>query len=95
MCVCVYTRGFPGGSAVKNLLSVQERKVHSLGQEDPLEKEIQPTPAFLPGKSHGQRSFACYRPCGCKELDTTQKLNNNIYIYHICFIHSSVKFFHY
>ena len=23
------------------------------GQEDPLEKEMQPTPAFLLGKSHG------------------------------------------
>ena len=28
--------GFPGGSAVKNLLAVQEMRVRSLGQEDPL-----------------------------------------------------------
>ena len=32
---------------------------------------------FLPRKSHGQRSLAGYSPCGCKELDTTQQLNNN------------------
>ena len=35
---------------------MQETWVRPLGQEDPLEKEMKPTPAFLPGKSHGQRS---------------------------------------
>ena len=43
---------------------MQETQVWSLDQEDPLEKEMQPTPAFLPGKSHGQRTlmvaFICY-----------------------------------
>ena len=28
------------------------------GWEDPLEKEMDPTPVFLLGKSHGQRSLA-------------------------------------
>ena len=32
--------GFPDGPVVKNLLAVQETKVRSLGQEDPLEKEM-------------------------------------------------------
>ena len=32
--------GFSGGSAVKNLLTMQETWVRSLGWEDPLEKEI-------------------------------------------------------
>jgi len=31
---------FPGGSVVKNLPTMQEMWVRSLGQEDPLEKEI-------------------------------------------------------
>ena len=31
----------------------------------------QPTPVFLPGKSHGQRSLAGYSPLGHKESDTT------------------------
>ena len=31
---------FPGGSAVKNPPAVQETWVQSLGQEDPLEKEM-------------------------------------------------------
>ena len=32
----------------------------------------QPTPAFLPGESNGQRSRAGYSPWGHKELDTTE-----------------------
>ena len=31
-------RGFPGGSAVKNLPAMQQNWVRSLGQEDPLEE---------------------------------------------------------
>ena len=34
-------QGFPGGSQmVKNLLAIQETWVQSLGQKDPLEKEV-------------------------------------------------------
>ena len=33
-----------------------------LGWEDPLEKEMQPTPAFLPGESHGRSSLVGYSP---------------------------------
>jgi len=54
--------GFPGGSAVKNLPAMQETQVQFLGQEDPLEKEWHPTPVFLPGESHGQRTLAGYSP---------------------------------
>ena len=32
--------GFPAGSVVKNLPAMQETWVRSLGQEDPLEKEM-------------------------------------------------------
>ena len=38
----------------------------------------QPTPVFLPGKSHGQRRLVDYRLWGCKELDTTEQLNQQI-----------------
>ena len=37
-------------------------------------KKWQPTAAFLPGKSHGQRSLTGYSPWGCKELDTTESV---------------------
>ena len=46
-------------------------KVQFLGWEDPLEKEMAPTPVFLPGKSDGQRSLAGYSPWGPKESDRT------------------------
>ena len=53
---------------VKNPHSMQEILVQSLVGEDPLEKEMQPTPVFLPGKSHGQRSLARYSPRGCRRV---------------------------
>ena len=37
---------------------MQETQVQSLGWVDPLERKWQPTPVFLPGESHGQRSLA-------------------------------------
>ena len=46
----------------KNLPVMWEIWVQSLGQEDPLEKGMLPTPVFMPGESHGQGSLAGYRP---------------------------------
>ena len=59
---------------IKSLPAMQETWVRSLGQEDPLEKEMAPTPIFLPGKSHERRSMAGYSPWGRKEWDTTELL---------------------
>ena len=53
---------------------MQETWVQSLGWEDPLEKEMAPTPVFLPGESHGQRNLVGYSPWGRKESDTTERL---------------------
>ena len=50
---------FPDGLGVENPPATQEMWVRSLGQEDPLEKEMV-FPVFLPGKSRGQRSLAGY-----------------------------------
>ena len=36
--LCILYKGFPGGSAIKNLPPVQETRVQSLGGEDPLEE---------------------------------------------------------
>ena len=47
-------------------------KVESQGQEDPLEEGMQPTPVFLLGNSHGQRSLADYSPRSHKESDRTE-----------------------
>ena len=57
---------------IKNLPAMQEMLVLSLSQEDPLEEAWQPTPVFLPGKFHGQRSLAGYSPWSCKELNMTE-----------------------
>ena len=37
-------------------------------------RDWQPTPVFLPGESHGQRSLVGYTPWGRKESDTTEQL---------------------
>jgi len=38
----------------------------------PWRRAWQPTPIFLPGESHGQRSLVGYSPLGCKESDMTE-----------------------
>ena len=72
----IQNEGFPGGS---------DGKVSACNAGDPgsipglgrcLEKEMQPTPVLLPVKYYGQRSLMVY-----KELDTTQRLNNNTKCY--------------
>ena len=50
--------GFLVGFSVNNPPTMREKQVRSLGQEDTLEKEKQPTPVFLPEKYHGQRGLA-------------------------------------
>ena len=60
---------------LKCLPAMRETWVWSLGQEDPLERKWQPTPVFLPGESHGQRSLVGYSPRGPKESDMTERLN--------------------
>ena len=39
----------------------------------PWRRERQPTPVFLPGKFHGQRSLAGYSSC-CQESDTNEHI---------------------
>ena len=36
---------------------------------------MQPTPVFLPGKSHGRRSLVGFSPWGREESDTTERLH--------------------
>ena len=39
-------------------------------------RKWQPTPVFLPGKSHGRWNLVGYCPWGRKESDTTEQLHN-------------------
>ena len=60
---------------VKNPRAMQETQetgVWSLGWEDSLKKEMQPTPIFLPEKSNELRSLAGYSSKRRKESNTTK-----------------------
>ena len=57
---------------VKDLLAVQETGFNPWVGNIPWRRKWQPTPVFLPGESHGQRSLAGYSPWGCKESDMTE-----------------------
>ena len=66
--------GFPGGSDVKNLPAIQETQVQSLGQEDPLEKEMVTHSNILVWiipRAEELGRLQCH-----KELDTTEKLTH-------------------
>ena len=69
--------GFPRWFSGKESSCNEETQVQSLDQEDPLEKEMATHCSVLAGKSHGQKSLAGYSPWGRKELDTTERPNNN------------------
>ena len=45
----------------------------------PWRREWQPTPVFLPGEFHGQRSLAGYSPWGHKESHTTEQLTLSLF----------------
>ena len=55
----------------KKLPAIQDTWVQSLGQEDPLEKEMATHSSIPAEKFHGQRSLASYSPWSHKELDMT------------------------
>ena len=65
---------FPGSSDGKESATVQEIWVRALVGKILWRRKWQPTPVFLPGESHGQRSLVGYSPGGHKELDTTEQL---------------------
>ena len=68
--------GFPGGSSGKEP-TCQCRRHRRLGFDlwvgkIPWRKAWQPTPIFLLGESHGQKSLADYSPQGRRESDMTE-----------------------
>ena len=67
---------FPGGASGKE--SACRCRRHKIPKFDlwvgkiPWRREWQPTPVFLPGKFHGQRSLAVYSSWGRKKLYMTK-----------------------
>ena len=55
--------GFPAGSGVKKH---RRPRFHPWVRKIPWRRKWQPTPVFLPGKFHAQRSLAGYSPWGRK-----------------------------
>ena len=72
----MYTGGFPGGASGKEpACQYRRHKRHGFDpwvRKMPWKTASKPTPVFLPGESHGQRSLEGYSPQGRKELDTTE-----------------------
>ena len=71
-----YTEGFPGATSGKESTcqcrNTRDNWFDPWVGKIPRRRAQQPTPVFLPGESHGQRSLAGYSPVGCQELDMTE-----------------------
>ena len=50
----------------------------------PWRRAQQPTPEFLPGECHGQRSLDGYSPWGRKESDMTKQLTHTHTLTFLC-----------
>ena len=65
--------GFPGGTSGKEPTYQSRRpRFNPWVGKIPWRRAWQPTPVFLPGESHGQRSLVGYSPWGGKESDMTK-----------------------
>ena len=71
-----------GGSGVKNLPSMQETWVWSLGWEDPLEKEIATHSSTIDWKIPWTAEPGRLQSTGPRELDMTLQLNHHHYQQH-------------
>ena len=74
---------------------MQETRVQSQGQEDPLEKGMATHSSILPGEFQGQRGQAGYGPRGCKETDMTKYTFVYLFTYvlkYIFFLIMAVEF---
>ena len=54
----------------------RRRRFHPWVRKIPWKSDWLPTPGFLPGESHGQRSLTVYGPWGHKESDRTERLTH-------------------
>ena len=71
----IFAMDFPGGLVVESNWQCRRRRQLGFSPQVgkiPWRRKWHPTPVFLPGESHGQRSLAGYRPWGHKESDTAE-----------------------
>ena len=67
-----FPRGTSGKEPACQFRRQKRRGFNPLVGKIPWRRKWQPTPVFLPGKFHGQRSQVGYSPWSLKELDTTE-----------------------
>ena len=66
---CVFLSGLPWWlSGKESACQCRRHEFNPWVGKIPWRKNWQPTPVFLPGKSHGQRSLVGYSPWGCKRV---------------------------
>ena len=65
---------FLAAQMVKNLPAMRRPRFDPWVGKILWKREWQPTPVFLPGEFHGQRSLVGYSPWSHKEWDTTEQL---------------------
>ena len=69
----------PGGSDGKRIcLQCKRPRFDPCIGKNPWRREWLPTPVFLPGESHRQKSLTGHSPWGCKESDTTSSSHNSL-----------------
>ena len=74
LCKCTLLLGLPWGLRWERICLQRGRPRFSIWvRKIPWRSEWLPTPIYLPGESHGQRSLAGYNPWSCKEVDTTEQ----------------------
>jgi len=66
---------------------MRETRVNPWVGKIPWRRKWQPTPVFLPGKSHEQRSLVGYIPWGRRESNTTEQLHF-LSFFHIYWVHT-------
>ena len=89
------SKGFPGDSVGGREPACQCRR-HGFKpwvREIFWRKKWQPTPLFLPGESHGQRSLVGYSPWGHKESDMPRWLTLSLFWYVIKHSFLGLRFF--
>ena len=66
--------------------------IRSLGLEDPLEEDMEPTPVFLPGEFHEQRSLVACSPWNCKVRHNSATEHSELIWLRIPFLRSYRQF---
>ena len=69
--------GLSGGTRKGSACQGRRLRFDPWVRKIPRRRKWQPTPLFLLGEFHGQRSLAGYSPWGHNESDMTEQLNNN------------------